>query len=320
MKAGFLAPKLGIWFMFLVFASAALESLSGSIVCPLKPVDLRVPHSCMEQTPTNADIKLIAMRKVSVFGHLQDTHICFLGDSLARQLFVNIACKDAKGRHNYQYNALPWKASRGAVVYPIVSSLANNVTLSHFAGMGRIPLLPSPTLRSCNVVVASSGIWYTHNFNETLDEYESRMKQSVRQMVQANPKLKIFLKPCYSTIVTGDVSNRFQDTERFRGLCEDANTSALKQYADHLLFPSPTQRYIRQINERIDKIGGDTGVHVIGGHGLLYNRSMEYICDHPRKSVKDQVHFCLWPSSSSGIFDVTEDLLVSERLKTNVAT
>lgn len=85
----FWVPKLGIWLMFLVLIckvrADALESLSERIVCPLKPVDIRVPHSCMEQKPTNTDNKPNAIREVSGFGRLYDTQACFLGLDLCME-------------------------------------------------------------------------------------------------------------------------------------------------------------------------------------------------------------------------------------------
>jgi hypothetical protein len=217
--------------------------------------------------------------------------ICFHGDSLGRQVFIEMACKFG-GNHLYSV-ANPNTST--IHINPISSDLVSGAEMSNIFMNVNHPEYVNPS-QKCTAVVLSHGIWYIFpNSNlKTVDEYEISLRKFVEKERATFPQAPIFLKPTlYSS---------------FHVPCyfpEQAPVSGRHRGVEH------NESLVVSFNEVLGKISKEIpNVHVIGEDpSRIYKMSKELRCE---RQEADPVHFCQCNGRPAPLFKTISSILLQQ--------
>ena len=227
--------------------------------------------------------------------------LCIVGDSLARHLFVDVACRWAEP------TSLVWhfdtKVPGKTYVWPETARFPNGATMRYFAPMFTFSN-PSnrelKSLRSCSSVVVSRGAWHVdnqvHRMQSAFYDYQPAMEDAVRLLQQELPSARILLKPTYAFGPPGKNDNCSVWHSRRETINEVNNM------------------IIRALNRALYRVAVLTGVEVLGGTSATrvaaaYTISASFPCAHP---AHDVVHSCEHPQIDASMYKAIGELLSAQ--------
>jgi len=245
--------------------------------------------------------------------HLPPGDLCFFGDSLTRQLFVEVACEFG-AEHEYTLDA----TSRGfTFANPSRSKIAGEeralrYQFSQFDGDEAALDAELRRLRggSCGVVVVGKGTWQVkakgHALNATA--YGAQMRLVMNATLRLGPRKLIFQEiahPAYGL------------QTRLRDICVGPGTSSSKLELVERLYrenPEPDNEKVQDLNEKLRAAARDFGFAVLGFYDVTRKNPCDHVCVATRSAVKreqalmDPVHFC----DASTALRQSVDLLLAE--------
>jgi hypothetical protein len=226
-------------------------------------------------------------------------HLCFYGDSLVRQLFVEMACK-----YGHEHHSEPVQAGNNVTFnLPSASTLPNNAVMHHrFFHLDKEQVLIHTAKGDrCTKFIFSFGIWYIIDpgFKKSLSQYRESLTNTFQILKTTFPDVSIFLKPTLSA--------------SFRTDCyypEQRSSSPTVTSAGHSSHED-REDVIVQFNEVLDEVcESHEGCRIIGKKSSnLYQISEKSNCE---KTKTDPIHFCQCPGRPSPVHDTAAEMLLQE--------
>ena len=185
--------------------------------------------------------------------------VCFVGDSLGRQLMIHAACAWAT---THEFSVAGHEPH--VHVSPAVSRAPGGLTLLFSGLLCHLPTSDGDlraALGRCDAIILSKGAWHINNPTFALDEprFDEMMTRTIVQLRRVLPGVDILLKPMWAW--------------------GETNCTTRSDY----------NRKIPRFNRVLANIPrAFPGVEIIG-HGALYDASVMHNCLHP---VGDPVHWC----------------------------
>ena len=300
---------------------AALVTAIASAAMPVCPLYLNgsktdcgvgAPSPSSEETLRRAGLTRLALAQDANRGDW-----CFFGDSLARELYVELACEIGSD-HSY-------KLAETSGGFPHIEPRECNIAGDSQGRKMRfyfdmleggedhmIERLTSLDAESCGMILVSKGIWQAVNpaHKESVSEYEAELRvltESIRKLPQ-QPKL--IFKDTMATI--------FGLQKEVREIC-DARTGTSpeeRMLLEDLLQhdKSDENMNVAVFNDALGAVASDLNVTVLGTYDVTRKNACDHVAVATRSATlleqarNDPIHFC----ESSGALRQSVDVLLEE--------
>lgn len=235
---------------------------------------------------------------------LSSLQICFIGDSLARQFYIELAC-DYGTDHVYETSS----TQKGKLIKPIQSSLSNhlNVTLKYkfhlMVDLTQLRKNDQNIIRGCDIVILSYGAWHLGMAEHALQPlyYENIFEHTIKLMQEYSPDTLIIIRPN----TAGFLNESKQHIAKYCEQSHSAPTNITSEEVKRAHFNQKVSAY----NEKLYEVARRTNVMILGerknGNESLKNSIVHlpfYLSLLHPCSYADLFHFCQPFTVSSSMY------------------
>lgn len=229
--------------------------------------------------------------------------VCFIGDSLARQFYIDVAC-DYGISHEYQTS---FTQNKVRYTEPVRSILPNNVTMSFrfhlMVDLTKLRKNDHNIIKGCDVAILSYGAWNLGMADHLLQPlyYGNVFEHAVSLMQAYSPNTLIIIKPNTAGLLN-------ETYHLIRRHCDENKSSPLNNFSDYLREVHYNKK-VSAYNKQLYQVARNTNAMILGErHGSKESVDQSIVHTpfymsllHPC-SYSDVLHFCQPFTVSSSIY------------------